>query len=273
MNMTPSLALQRFREDKPVLIFLNTPVYHDWFVGMAALNGYHALWIDHQHQNYSDDQIAHLCLACRAGGMDAVIRVRKRDQGSYSKALEWGGNGVMVPHVNTPEEARAIVRELKFPPDGNRGIDAVEPPAKFGYIPPDVYVREANRETFIVVQIEEPEAVENVEAIVAVKGIDVLMVGPADLSLRYGCVGKINDPKVQAAIQRVAAAAKKFGKQWGLPVGNAEAAKKYMDMGARFICHGSTYTFVRNGLDQVKKDFGALFGLDEPHPAGFERGY
>ncbi len=273
MNMIPSVARRRWRENKPILCFVPTPTYHEWFIEMAALNGYHAAWIDYQHQNYSDDQITHMCLACRAGGIDAIVRMRKRDAGSYSKALEWGAHGVIIPHVNSAAEAREIVRELKFPPEGNRGLDGVEPPARFGYLPGVEYVRQANQETYIIVQVEEPESVENVEEIAAVKGIDVLMIGPGDLTLRYGCYGKVTEPKPWAAVERVAAAAKKSGIQWGLPVANADMAKKYLDMGARFIAHGSVWGFVYAGLEQVKKNFGSLFDMEQQATANQQRGY
>jgi 4-hydroxy-2-oxoheptanedioate aldolase len=273
MKMIPSVVLQRFRQNKPILLWVPTPTYHEWFIEMAAINGYHGIWIDHQHQNYSDDQIAHMCLACRAGGIDPIIRVRKRDLGSYSRAFEMGGSGIIVPHVNTAAEARAIVRECKFPPDGNRGLDGVEPPARFGYIPGAEYVKQANQETCIIIQIEEPEAVENVEEIATVPGIDVLMIGPGDLTLRYGCYGQITEPEPWAAVERVAAAAKRNGKQWGLPVGTAELAEKYMDMGARFFAHGSVWGFVSSGFEQVKKTMGPLFDMRAQAEANQKRGY
>lgn len=273
MKMISSVMLQRMRAGRPALMFLATPTAHDWFVGMAGLHGYHGLWIDGQHQNYSEDQIAHLCLACRASGMDAVVRVRKRDAGSYSRALECGAHGVIIPHVNTAAEATAIVRELKFPPVGNRGLDGVEPHAQFGYIAAADYVQQANAETFIVVQIEEPEAVDHVDAIAAVPGVDVLMIGPGDLSLRYGVPGQWNAPLVQTAIAKVATAARTHGKWWGLPVGSATAARQYLEMGALFFAHGSVYGFVREGFDRVRRELGELFDLRAPGESVATRGY
>lgn len=256
-----------------MLLWVPTPVYHTWFVEMAAMNGYHGIWIDYQHQNYSDDQIAQMCLSCRAGGIDPVVRVRKRDAGSYSRAFEMGGNGIIVPHVNTAAEAREIVKECKFPPFGNRGLDGVEPPAKFGYLPGRDYVKQANAETCVIVQIEEPEAVQNVEEIAAVKGIDVLMIGPGDLTLRFGSLGDQNTAEFKDAVKRIAAAAAKNGIHWGLPVGTPEAATKFMDLGARFFAHGSVYGFCLNGFEQVKKNFGALFEMEAQAKANTNRGY
>ena len=273
MKVNTNIVLQRFRENKPILLWVPTPVSHEWFIEMAAINGYHGIWIDYQHQNYSDNQIAHMCLACRAGGIEPIVRVRKRDAGSYSRAFEMGGTGIIVPHVNTAAEARAIVQECKFPPMGNRGLDGVEPPAKFGYVPGLDYVKQANQETCIIIQIEEREAVENVEEIATVPGIDVLMIGPADLTLRYDCLGKITEPGPWKAVERVAAAAKKNGKHWGLPVGTAELAKKYMDMGARFFAHGSVYGFCLNGFEQVKKTMGPLFDMEQQAAQVNKRGY
>lgn len=273
MKVNTNIVLQRLRQNKPILLWVPTPVYHEWFIEMAAINGYHGLWIDYQHQNYSDDQISHMCLACRAGGIEPIVRVRKRDAGSYSRAFEMGGTGIIVPHVNSAAEAREIVRECKFPPQGNRGLDGVEPPAKFAYVSGPDYVVQANEQTCVIVQVEEPESVEDVEAIAAVKGIDVLMIGPGDLTLRYGKVYDQSQPKFQEAVKRIAAAAAKNGIAWGLPVGTADAAKKFMDMGARFFAHGSVFGFCLTGFKQAKDNFGPLFDMGTQAEANLKRGY
>ena len=249
MRMVPSIVKQRLKQDLPVLLFCATPTPEPRFVEMAAVAGYQALWIDHEHQTYSDPQIAQMCLACRAGGIDAMVRLRKRDRGSYFRPLEMGAHGVMLPHCNSHDEAAACVAELKFPPVGNRSADGIEPPAQFGWLPFHEYAQQANEETFVVVQIEEPEAVDSVEEIAAVPGVDVLFVGPGDLGLRYP-----EAALVEQAVERVAAAAREHGKHWGIPVSSAETAARRLAQGARLLSRGSVWQFVFEGFERIREE-------------------
>ena len=250
VHTPPSVVKARLRRDKPSFLFCPTPSPTTNFVEMAALAGYHGIWIDHEHQNLTDREIADMCVACRAGGVDAMLRVRKRDNGSYFRALEIGAHGIMVPHCNSPDEAAEAVRQVKFPPQGNRSLDGVEPHALFAWVPPDEYTKQANQESFVVVQIEEPEAVARVDEIAAVEGVDVLFVGPGDLGLRYA---DRPDPAaaVEAAVDRVASAARTAGKHWGITAGSPEILRRRVEQGARLLGFGSVFFHVYQGLQRA----------------------
>lgn len=250
VRVPPSRIKGRLRRDKPSFLFCPTPSPTTNFVEMAAQAGYHGLWIDHEHQNLTDREIADMCVACRAGRIDAMLRVRKRDDGSFFRALEIGAHGIMLPHCNSPEEAAAAVRQVKFPPVGNRSLDGVEPHSLFGLVPPDEYTQQANDDSFVVVQIEEPEGVHRVEEIAAVDGVDVLFVGPGDLGLRYADRA---DPAaaVEAAVDRVATAARAAGKHWGITAGSPAILKQRVEQGARLLGFGSVFFHVFQGLRQA----------------------
>jgi 4-hydroxy-2-oxoheptanedioate aldolase len=120
------------------------------------------------------------------------------------------------------------------------------------------YIQRANDETFIAVQIEDGEALDQVEAIAAVDGVDVVFFGPADFTVLSGIPGQFDHPLVARAIERVAAATRAAGKHWGMPCGTPERAKELMALGARFLCHGADLIMVKTGLEQIQRNFGPL---------------
>lgn len=262
MEIAPSLIRSRLSAGLPVVLFAPTPAVDPRFVEMAALAGYHGIWVDQEHQNYTDTVIAGLCLACRAGGIDPMIRLRKCYAESHCRGLEMGATSLMLPHCNTTAEANAFVREVKFPPEGNRSADGIEPPARFGWIPLKEYAEQVNRDMVLSIQIEEPAAVDNVDALAAVPGVDLLFVGPGDLGLRYAEWGA-DKPLTEAAVEKTARAAEKHGKWWGIPVPDAEAARKRMDQGATFFVCGSMWGFAYQGFMRFREMFGEMLGLGE----------
>jgi 4-hydroxy-2-oxoheptanedioate aldolase len=164
----------------------------------------------------------------------------------------------MIPRVRTVEYVRRVVEYVKFPPVGRRGIDGVNADADWGFIELTDYLAQANERTFIVIQIEDPEAVEIVDEIAAIDGVDVLFVGPGDLSLGYGVPGQSRHPKVERAINLVAEACAKHGKAAGTPAIDAEDTRKLLERGYRLFTTSADYRFVRNGLLETKRSFGEL---------------
>jgi 2-keto-3-deoxy-L-rhamnonate aldolase RhmA len=161
----------------------------------------------------------------------------------------------MVPHVLTAEEARSVVRNVKFPPAGSRGIDGIEAHADHGLQPFADYIAQANRETFVALQIEDAEGLENVEEIARVPGVDVLFVGPADLSGSLGLVGQFDHPRVEEAIARVASAAAAAGIHWGIPVGSAERLTAMRERGAAFLAWGAAILALQSYFTGIRREF------------------
>lgn len=256
--MHKSRVLQKLRNGKVTLMTSNTSYPSTGIVEMIGLLDFDAVWLDMEHQNYSYEQIFNLALACRATGIDGMVRIRKGAYWSYSRAFEAGAAGIMVPHCLNGEEARDIVRFSRFAPMGMRGMDGIEPAADYGLAPMAEYMVHANQETFIAVQIEDAEAVRNVDDIAAVEGIDILFVGPADLSQSLGVPLQFDHQLMRDAIDRVANAAVKHGKWWGIPVSDPEQGAAYYEMGARFLASGSAITLLRDGFKKLRNDFDGL---------------
>jgi 4-hydroxy-2-oxoheptanedioate aldolase len=253
--LRPSRVLKRLREGKYVLFFSPTPYSSPKIVEMAGLIGFDGVWIDMEHQDYSYDQVFNMCLACRATGMDAMVRIRKGGDYSIYRGYEVGAQGIMVPHVKTGEEARWVVRNARFHPQGLRGMDGIEPTAGYGLGPTMEYVDHASRETFVVCQIEDVEALDNIDDIASTPGLDVLFLGAQDLSQSLGIPCQFDHPKLLEARKKVADAAVKHGKWWGTPASPALAKELYETCGARFFAFGAAILILQEGFRKIRDEF------------------
>jgi 4-hydroxy-2-oxoheptanedioate aldolase len=166
----------------------------------------------------------------------------------------------MIPHVSTAEKAALLVEHGKFPPLGDRGVDGSNTDGGYLVGKPVTYLEDINRETFIIAQIETPEAVANADAIAATPHLEMLLVGPGDLSVRLQCKPSIRDPKMREAVQTVAAACKKHGKAWGFPVGNAEDAKTVVDLGCQLVVHGNDFMGLHAHLEKCSSELTEVLG-------------
>jgi 2-keto-3-deoxy-L-rhamnonate aldolase RhmA len=162
--------------------------------------------------------------------------------------------------VLTGEEAANVVRNAKYAPEGLRGIDGIEAHARHGLQPFEEYRMEANRETFVVVQIEDAQGVDNVDAIARTPGVDVLFVGPADLAASLGVVGQMAHARVQEATQRVAKAAADAGILWGSTVGNGERFEYLKERGATFFAWGAAIVGLLGYYQGIKREYDSRAG-------------
>jgi 4-hydroxy-2-oxoheptanedioate aldolase len=182
-----------------------------------------------------------------------------------ARMLEAGAKGIMYPRCEDAAEAREVVRWSKFAPLGERGVDAANSDAPFCSMPLHEYIEAANRETFIVVQLEDARAVDQVESIAAVPGIDVLMLGPADFSVLEGFPGQFDHSVLHDAKQRIAAASRNAGIHWGTTCPTLRHIRESLELGATFICHGGDILAIKNGLEQIRNDCLKLgFTFDDP---------
>lgn len=256
--MTPSRVLRKLRAGDFVKVAGLGRVAEPWLTEVVGRIGYDVVWFDMEHRSYGPEKIDPLSLACRATGMDLMVRITKSGYHSAMQALEFGANGLMVPHIRSAEEARQWVEWARFPPMGKRGLDGVGADADFGLADTRAHLQHANTEVFLAFQIEDREAVDAIDEIAAVPGFDLLFVGPGDLSLSYGVPLQFDHPSMQEAIDRVAAAVVKHGKWWGTTSGTPEAAQKALDRGARMITAGSDHMFLLNGFKDAFARFGSL---------------
>jgi 4-hydroxy-2-oxoheptanedioate aldolase len=257
--MRTSRVREKLKLDKPVLCTkINT---HDpVVVNLIGLAGFDCVWICLEHIPLDGGRLAHLICAASLNNLDSVVRIARSGYSSYIHPLELGASGIMVPHCLSAGEAREVVRMTRFHPLGHRALDGGNADGDYCMVPVTDYMRHANANTFVVLQIEDPEAVEQVDEIAAVDGVDVLLVGPGDLAHAMGVPGQTDDPAVQKAIELVALACEKHGRVWGLPV-NAENVERYLDMGARFCSVGADVLGLQDYYRDIRTRF-SRFGFE-----------
>ncbi len=251
--MRKSRVRRKLAANQPVMCTkMNTfdPVIAD----MIGLLGFDCLWLCNEHTGLDWDRMGNLIRTSSMNDMDTLIRTEKGAYTDLIRPLEVGATGLMVPHCLSAAEARAVGQATRFQPLGRRALDSGNADGHYCLIPLSEYLQQANENTFIIVQIEDPEALDQIEEIVAAPGVDVIFVGPADLSHGLGVPGQFQDPRIVKAIEEVAAACKKHHKHWGLPV-SPESAPKYMEMGARFLASGADVI----GLGAYLKDLRGKF--------------
>ncbi len=252
--MPPSTVLQKIRRGAPVLTAKAS--YHDpELVELIASSGFDAVWICLEHKRMDPSAVYSLIQACRLGGADALIRVKPSNYTDVLHLIEAGARGIMLPRVRHPDEVREVVQAMKFRPAGARGYDGIHAEAGFGRIPPKDYLAQANAGNFLAVQIEEPEVLPHLDAIAAMPGVDILFVGPADLTLSLDRFGATDDPEVRAILQNVADTCKRHHKVAAIPCA-PEQVKTYHTMGYRFFNVISDYRCVFHGMRAARAAVG-----------------
>ena len=226
-----------------------------FFPAIAAHFRYDGIWLDAEHRVWDPREAETMLGRHHAADIDCVWRPPSKEKNSLYRLLEDGAAGLMIPHVGSADEARALVNAIKFPPLGDRGFCGGGRDADYWIGKPDDYIEQTNRETFLTVQIETPAALANAAEIAAVPGVDVLFLGPGDMSLRLGCTPAVNDPVMMDAQKQIAAACRKHGKTWGRPVGSAADAKTIIELGAQFVVLGSEFGALHAHLSACAADF------------------
>ena len=254
--MRRSRILEKLRNGKVALV-TNPSFTYSWrVVEMVGYLGFDDDWIDMEHRDFTYKDAAVNILAARAQDMDGMVRMRKDSYADYFRPLEDGAAGIMVPHIKTREDAEFAVYNAKYTPIGRRGMDGVGADTMYGLEGFDT--QECNRETFIIGQIEDYEPLEIIEDIVSVPGLDGLFVGPGDLSQSYGNPMALDDPRVEAGIAKVAATCAQAGLWWGTPARDVTHARRFIDMGCRFLATGSDYGILSKGFQELKDEYAAL---------------
>jgi 4-hydroxy-2-oxoheptanedioate aldolase len=220
--------------------------------------GFDFLFIDLEHGPTSVETACQISVAALGAGIAPLVRVPHGELTLATRCLDGGALGIVIPHVDTAEEAKQIVDALRFQPLGHRSIAGGYPQFGFAAKPAAEATAALNEGTLVVVMVETPRAVENADKIAAVPGIDVLLVGTNDLCLEMGIAGQLTHERVVGALEAVVKACRAHGKAPGLGgVYTKELMQRYIALGMRFVLAGN--------------DLGLLLGAAQGQ-AGFVRG-
>ena len=211
----------------------------DWFV------------FDQEHSTLDDQLTQQLMQAMKGKKVTPLIRVAWNDPVLVKKALDTGVYGIIVPWINSREDAIKVVRACKYPPDGIRGCG----PRRTILLDPD-YLKTVNDEILIIVQIETEEAVDNAEGILSVEGVDAFFVGPFDLSASMGLMGQITHARVQESINRVFEVGKRLGVASGIWQGAGMEIKERLNEGWQMVALGMDINFLMDGAQNALMDGG-----------------
>jgi 4-hydroxy-2-oxoheptanedioate aldolase len=247
----------KLSRNEPALIttlhFIDPTLYE-----MTSLMGFDGIWMDLEHHHYSVETAANLMRAARVGASDIIARPAKGEFMRMARLLEAGAQGIMYPRCESAAEAAELVRWAKFAPQGERGVDSANADAPYCSAPIGPYLRNANENTLVIVQIESPKAVRAVDAIAKVPGVDVLMMGPGDLSVLSGVPYQFDHPILLRARERIARAAKRAGIHWGTVSSGPDHTRTLLELGARFICHNADIIILKEGLARIQERYAPL---------------
>jgi 2-keto-3-deoxy-L-rhamnonate aldolase RhmA len=222
-----------------------------------AAAGFDFVFIDMEHGNYSMETVADLIRGAKSAGIATIIRVPHLETHFISRVLDAGAEGIMVPMTSTRQQAEEIVRYSKYTPLGQRGFGNQTGQTDYKPLKTPDFMKEANEHTLIVAQIETREAIENIEAILDVEGIDVGLIGPNDLSISMGIPDQMGSEIITKAIDKVVESAKKKGKASGIHIGNIEALKKWRTKGMTVLAFstdiGFMYNASKSNLEELKR--------------------
>lgn len=244
--------------DGKVVLGSSVPDASEVVAKLTINTGIDFLWIDLEHRPYGPHEVRWIPILCRQAGCSAMIRVPGLDPMWIKKALDIGASTIMVPQINTADEARQAVEYAKYPPEGSRGISPM------WTIMMDVawedYLPVANRETAVVVQIETPEGMHNLDEIAKVEGVDVVFAGPADLSASLGVIGQFHHPTLLKYLAEFPKRVAEHGKPSGITYMALAPCLKAYEQGYRFINAGSV---AHLGIDGLSAGLAQLRGMDK----------
>ena len=228
---------------------------------MAAACGFDALYIDLEHSTASLDVTSAICIAARGAGVTPLVRVPTIGGAWIGRVLDGGASGVIVPHVERAVEAQDIVRQAKYPPLGKRSVMGAGPQSGYRAVPLADINRTGNAGVMVIAMLETPAGIAAADAIAAVEGIDMLLIGSSDLCTELGVPGQLRDARVREAYVTVAAACSAHGRVLGVGGirGDLELQRELVALGARFIIAGNDVSYL---MAAAREDVGRLRTLD-----------
>lgn len=213
---------------------------------IARTAGFDTIYVDMEHNTLSIDTTCQICIAAQQIGLTPLVRVPANSPEYICRVLDGGAMGVIVPHVRSAAEAREMVSLVRFPPLGERSAGGALSHYAYRKFPLSETNAAMNEATSLVVMMETLDALENVEEIVAVEGVDMLLVGSNDLCGEMGITGQYDHPKLHAAFERTIAAARAHGKHVGVGglASRDDLMTKFVQMGARYVSTGTDLAFL-----------------------------
>lgn len=232
---------------------------------IAANAGFDTLYVDLEHSVLSLETTSLLCYASRTSGLVPLVRIPATDAALIARLLDAGAMGIIAPHICCAEEARHVVTCAKYPPEGTRSVATGLPLLNYRTFPPSMANPLVNASTFVAVMIESQSALDNIEDIAAVEGVDMLFIGAGDLSTDLGIPGQWDEPKMRDAFMSIQDAATRHCKHVGIGglAGQPDLLQELIEKGARFLSLGTDLGLLSTALEEKAKSGRDLFNKKE----------
>jgi 4-hydroxy-2-oxoheptanedioate aldolase len=237
MKMRPSRVLAKLRSGDAASC-LKVNIGDGQAAEIASISGFDCLWIDQEHLAQDWSVLNAQIWAAKSRNVDVMVRVPRGSYSGYVRPLEMDATGILVPHIMNLEEAKQVVQMTRFHPIGRRAIDGGSADGAYTNMDFQEYLRDSNEQKFVILQIEDPEVLPDIEAIAALDGVDGLFFGPGDFSQGIGAPGDWNNPRLIEARKLVAEVANKYGKI-AATSGGIDSLDSFLEMGYRFVNVGA----------------------------------
>jgi 4-hydroxy-2-oxoheptanedioate aldolase len=222
-------------------------------VEVIAASGFDWILLDTEHAPNEVPGLVSQLQACARGTATPIVRPAWNDTVLVKRLLDIGAQSLLVPYVQNPEEAQRAVLAVRYPPAGVRGVATASRASNYGRITD--YLKKANDEICLLVQVETRPALQQLEAVAKVEGVDGVFIGPSDLAASLGHIGNPQHPEVQKALEDAARRLKAIGKPAGILTPNEEEARRYIDWGYTFVAVGADLGLLTRGADTLAKKF------------------
>ncbi len=253
MHMRRSRVLEKLRAGQVVSCF-KVNLTDAGVCELAAISGFDCVWVDMEHVAQDWSAINGGVWSTKAHDTDLMVRVSRGGYSDYIRPLELDATGIMVPHIMSLEDARAVIQTTRFHPIGRRPIDGGNADGAYTHMEFQAYLKQANEQRFVVLQIEDPEPLEELDEIGALEGYDMLFFGPADFSQGIGAPGEWSHPKLVETRRRVAEVARANRKFAGT-VGSPANVEELTAMGYQFISVGADVVGLKDYCANILKPF------------------
>lgn len=251
---------QRLVAGERLNVFAVGRMFHPNVVHFLGASGeFDGMWIDFEHAGFTVAEIESAVTAGRVHGLESFVRIPPTDYATVTRCLESGASGVMAAQIGSESQAAEFVSWAKFHPSGRRGLNPLGHDGRFGTEPLADFTMRSNRDSFVAIQIETLGAVEEVDAIAAIDGVDLLFVGPSDLSQALGVTGDFTHASCIDAIDRVAAACRSHGKRWGALTPNPDYASLLIERGCTMVSAVNDVKLISAGLEAMRGSFAAVW--------------
>lgn len=251
---------QRLADGETVNVFAVSRAFHPNIIEMFAIHGgFHGFWIDDEHAGFTTREMETAAAFGRASGLDCFVRIPPTDYATVTRCLESGAGGVMAAQIFSAAQAEEFVQWTKFFPRGRRGLNGGGFDGRFGNLPAKEFCERANANSFLAIQIETLQSVEECEEIASIDGVDLLFIGPSDLSQALGVTGDFMHPDCLRAIDRVSQACSRHGKTFGAVTPSPEHARMLIDKGCRMLSAINDVRTFNAGIKSLKQTFAEFF--------------